>query len=641
MCSVKTRGTTSSAMQDQQGPSLKPGVGAMALPDRAAFERLARRDDVPGALGVREVKILLTGVDGPAPRLYFINTAAIAYHYDFATQGLGLALSLTDFNARTYFRDDRQNLAGTLLAHDQFVDADGARGLYALEFWPTDPVKAPLVALAFAAVAGAMPFAAGRLAYHPAGETQEALYRAEHADLARRGVRTIDTEGLFRDIAYSPLNLGEGYGVLRVADAVRRGGARDVVIFRSLPNDLARVGGVISETPQTPLSHVNLKAKQNDTPNAFIKSAATHPRVAPLLGTLVRYSVGPDDFALAPATQAEADAWLERLRPPRPQPPPRDLRKRRIADLDRLDHAAVAAYGAKTANVAELRRFLPPGKVPDGYGIPFSAYNRFMRVNGFYDEAAHLLADPAFRADAAVREERLTAFRRTLRRGAIPPPLDRQFAALQARFRAGTAIRCRSSTNNEDVEGFNGAGLYDSHTHRPDEGALGETIKQVWTSLWNFRAVEERAFHRIDHRAAAMGVLVHPNYDDEVANGVAVTKNLYDPAWPGFYVNVQVGESLVTNPDPDATPDELLISAIGPNGEYETQHIRRSSLTRDGATVLTPKQTAELTVVLEQIQRHFARVYRKEDDPAFAMDVEFKIDVAGRLVVKQARPWVD
>ena len=100
----------------------------------------------------------------------------------------------------------------------------------------------------------------------------------------------------------------------------------------------------------------------------------------------------------------------------------------------------------------------------------------------------------------------------------------------------------------------------------------------MWATLWNFRAFEEREFYRIDHLAAAMGVLVHPNFDDEVANGVAVTKNTFDPNWPGFYVNAQVGESLVTNPDPNATPDELLVSAIGPNGEYETQYIRHSTL---------------------------------------------------------------
>ena len=138
-----------------------------------------------------------------------------------------------------------------------------------------------------------------------------------------------------------------------------------------------------------------------------------------------------------------------------------------------------------------------------------------------------------------------------------------------------------------------------------------------------------------------MGVLVHPNFDDELANGVAVTKNPYDPFWPGFYVNVQVGESLVTNPDPNATPDELLISAIGEHGEYETQYIRRSTLTQDGAPVMTAAQIAGLTGLLETIQARFKVIYGKQDDPGFAMDVEFKVDARGALAVKQARPWVE
>ena len=202
-------------------------------------------------------------------------------------------------------------------------------------------------------------------------------------------------------------------------------------------------------------------------------------------------------------------------------------------------------------------------------------------------------------------------------------------------------IRCRSSTNNEDLEGFNGAGLYDSFTHRADEGDLVKTVKQVWASLWNLRAFDEREFHRIDHLSAAMGVLVHPNFDDEVANGVAVTKNPFDPNWDGFYINVQVGESLVTNPDPNATPDELLVSAIGPNGEYETQYIRRSTLTTGGESVMTAEQIAGLTSAMETIQRRFKVIYGAQRNPAFAMDIEFKIDAAGKLVVKQARPWVD
>ncbi|MDP1848785.1 MAG: PEP/pyruvate-binding domain-containing protein [Solirubrobacteraceae bacterium] len=618
-------------------------TGARSIPDRATFELLARRDDVPGQLAAEECKLLILGVDTPSPQLYFLNTKTFAFHWDFATRGLGLEISNRDFNAITYFRDDRSNLAGTIIANDRYEPAGGGEpGLYALEFWPTDPVRAPHVAVAYDLVGAAMAFAAGRLAYHPAGDTQEALFAQDAAQLQQLGVRSISTQELFANVAYVALNPGEGFGVLTAVDptTARPPTIRDVALFATLPNDLGHVAGVISATPQTPLSHINLKAKQNDTPNAYVRDAATHERIAPLVGRIVRYEVGAEDFALAPATAEEVAAWLERIRPAQPQTPPRDLSLTEITDLTRLGHGDAQRVGAKAANVAELLRMLPHGVAPDGYAIPFGFYDRFMRDNGLYDDARELIADPDT-ADPAQREEKLAKLRKKIKQGDIADEDEAALLWMQANFGLVTPIRCRSSTNNEDLEGFNGAGLYDSFTHRPDEGDLSKTIKQVWASLWNLRAFDERDFHRIDHLAAAMGVLVHENYDDELANGVAVTKNPYDPFWPGFYVNVQVGESLVTNPDPSAVPDELLISAIGEHGEYETQYIRRSTLTEDGATVMTAEQIAELTKLLATIQERFKALYGKQDDPGFAMDVEFKVDRHGQLAVKQARPWVE
>ncbi len=634
------------ATTDSSAPIELPlSQGARAVPDRATFEALARRDDVPGQLGAEECKLLVVGVDTPDPRLYLINTQTFSYHWDFATQALGSGLSLEAFNAITYFRDDRSNLAGTIVAHDRFAPAGGAEeGLYALEFWPTDPVGARHVGLAFGLVAAAMPFAAGRLAYHPAGETQEALLLRDTAELRRLGVRTVSTRELFSNVSYVALNLGEGFGVLGAVDptASRPPTVRDVALFRTLPNDLGHVAGVISETPQTPLSHINLKARQNDTPNAYVRGAAGHERIARLLGRVVRYEVGAEDFALEPATPQEVEAWLERIRPAAAQAPRRDLSLTQIVDLDRLGHGDAHRVGAKAANVAQLRRMLPASVVPDGYAIPFSFYDEFMQHNGFYDDADEMVGDAELAADALRRDAALEKLRRRIRKGDLPRSLARAIGDLHERFEFDgiESVRCRSSTNNEDLEGFNGAGLYDSFTHRPHEGKLSRTVRQVWASLWNLRAYDEREFHRIDHLSAAMGVLVHPNFDDEAANGVAVTKNPYDANWPGFYVNVQVGESLVTNPDPDATPDELLISAIGPRGEYETQYIRRSTLTRDDAPVLSAGEIAVLTDALATIHARFREVYDKLDDDGFAMDVEFKFDAAGGLVVKQARPWV-
>ena len=45
------------------------------------------------------------------------------------------------------------------------------------------------------------------------------------------------------------------------------------MIYEALPNELPRVAGIISTVPQTPLSHVNLRAVQDGMPNAFIRDA--------------------------------------------------------------------------------------------------------------------------------------------------------------------------------------------------------------------------------------------------------------------------------------------------------------------------------------------------------------------------------
>ena len=125
---------------------------------------------------------------------------------------------------------------------------------------------------------------------------------------------------------------------------------------------------MISETPQTPLSHINLKAKQNDTPNAYLRGASTDPRVVALLGQVVRYAVTPDDLELEAATPEQVEAWLETIRPKEPQSPRRDLTVTTIRDLDELRHGTSESVGAKAANVAELRRMLrrcrPPTATP-------------------------------------------------------------------------------------------------------------------------------------------------------------------------------------------------------------------------------------------------------------------------------------
>jgi pyruvate, water dikinase len=360
-----------------------------------------------------------------------------------------------------------------------------------------------------------------------------------------------------------------------------------------------------------------------------------------LLGTYVHFVVDPCGYRVEPATAEQVDIFLESLRPKQPQSPVRDLTVRQILPLGQLGFADSAAFGAKAANVAELAKILPAGMTPDGCAVPFSFYDEFMKANHLYDQAAAMMADPAFGSDLQQRDAALAQFRRSVRLGLVPDWMVKALDQMVALFPPGTSLRCRSSTNNEDLPGFNGAGLYDSYTHHPDEGHISKTLKQVWASLWNARAFDERDFYRIDHLTTAMAVLVHPNYQDEQLNGVAVTQNIYDPNWPGSYVNVQIGEDLVTNPGEASSPEEFLVAYLAGDEPYEIQFIRWSSQVPQGQHLMTKPQIYELANRMAVIQEHFARLYGKWPlDADFAMEIEFKITAAGTLAIKQARPWV-
>jgi len=629
------------AAQTPFGP-LGSDCGTVRIEDREAFDFYADRNNFPGAMQAPEVKFTIVDVDTPDPILYFMNTGNHPYHYYFVVNCLHRLVDIETFNRETYFSDQRRNLAGSIIAHDHYEPNEAIRGIYTLEFWPTDPVTFEHVRLAYDLIIEGMPFVQGRLFYHAAGETQRALYEAERSLYEASSIPIIRTEDLFGHVSYIALTTGQAYGRLRIVQGPETVSARDIVVYRTLPNTLSHVAGIITEVPQTPLSHVNLKAKQNQTPNAYIRDAAGRPEVQALADKYVRFGVAPEGYTLEEASFEDVNAFFESIRPKAAQIPPRDLSRTIIAPLAEIGFEDSIRFGAKAANVAEMRKFLPPFMVPDGFAVPFHFYDEFMRYNGFYDAAATMMADPAFRTDPQTRLEMLEAFRRTLRAGAMPAWMLDALQSMHESFEPGTSLRCRSSSNNEDLPTFNGAGLYDSYTHHPYEGHIAKSIKQVWASLWTYRAFEERDFYRVDHLHSAMGVLVHPNYENERANGVGITKNIYDVNWPGYYVNVQVGEDLVTNPQANSIPDEFLVADLLGEERYEIQYVRHSNLVADGDHVLTKAQIFELADVMGWIQAYFW--YRYEipvGDRDFAMDIEFKITAEGQLHIKQARPWVE
>jgi phosphoenolpyruvate synthase/pyruvate phosphate dikinase len=207
-------------------------------------------------------------------------------------------------------------------------------------------------------------------------------------------------------------------------------------------------------------------------------------------------------------------------------------------------------------------------------------------------------------------------------------------------------IRFRSSTNAEDLEGFNGAGLYESYSAELDnpKKTIGDAIKKVYASMWTLEGFKEREYFKIDQRSAAMGILVHRSFPDELANGVAITKNIYNPDVPAFTISCQVGETSVVNPPQGTISDQFLFFMIFSTAftEPAINYLSYSNLNHNNP-VLSDNEIVKLSKYLKLIHDHFYYTVftdRFESYYTFAMDVEFKINGPNRdIYIKQARPY--
>ena len=610
--------------------SLELAAGAVTVNDHQTYEALA----YVAAGGGEHLKFVITDFDTSRPSVYFQNTRNHRHHASF-------------FESQQLGRLSGSILRGTsvkgIVTYDpDLIAPDGSLGLYhyvingqpSLWLWPILWLGERIHTL----LAASMPVLDDNLGLRIVNQDLPHIQADLRSDQARRAHLVFDDD-VDGDGGFLTLNPGEGYGLLRSMEAGERPHSRDVVIYETLPNELPRVAGIISTVPQTPLSHVNLRALQDGVPNAFIADALEKDDIGDLIDNPVHFAVSDTGYSIRAATQTEVDEFYASSRPAEAQTPQRDLAVTSITPLGEIGFEDWDSFGVKAANVAVLGTLgFPEGTVPDGFAVPFYFYDEFMKHNDLYDEVSEMLADSDFQTDYDTKVDELKKLRKKIKKADTPEWIDTALTEMHASFPEGTSLRYRSSTNNEDLPGFNGAGLYDSKTQHPEEteeDGISKSLKQVYASLWNFRAFIERDFHRIDHMTTAMGVLVHPNYSDESVNGVAVS---VDPSYGTegtHYVNSQLGEDLVTNPEAHSEPEEVLLY---PDGRYTV--VALSNQVPPAQLLMTDDQMAQLRRHLDAIHEKFAELYALEEGEQFAMEIEFKITSNNTLAIKQARPWI-
>ena len=604
--------------------------GATSIPDAETFMNLATINNVGWAPFLDDqlyVKFGILDRDTSEPKVYFINSNTYTIHASF-WNGIDATVNGDDSS-------------GEIVFNPNDILPSGIIGTYSFNFSFGDAYNFEDTQRTYELLAASMPFLQNNM-NHFIGQSAENNHINNYAeDFVDSRIDVVLETDVFAEVNYVPFHQAEGYGFFRhMQDLNETPGSRDIVLYDALPNSLPRVGGIITSVMQTPLSHVNLRAIQDNVPNAYIADPLSNNAISSLLGNYIYYKVESEQFEIREATLAEVNDWYEFLRPTEPQVPIRDLSITEITPLDDVEFGMSTSFGAKCSNVATMRDFgFPDGTIPDGFGIPFYYYDEFMQFNNFYQEAQVIIENPVFHNDINFRVERLKLFREDIKAAPMPQWMLDDLQAMHDNFPEGTAVRVRSSTNNEDLPGFSGAGLYTSKTQYLDEGHISKSIKQVYASMWNFRAYEERDFYRVDHFMAAMGVLCHPSFQNEQSNGVGISIDPIYETEGTFYLNTQVGESLITNPDANSVPEEILLyEDPDQGGGYLV--LRLSNLVNPGELVMDQIYLDQMREYLTVIHDEFAVLYDVVGAEGFAMDIEYKVTEEDQLIIKQARPWV-
>ena len=639
-----------------EGPCQISGAAPEFLRDvtcTADFKALASQPIDANLPGARSGKVVLDQSDASA--LYFQDTNRYQIHYQFVSSHLSgnghpIVGPLSDFNGSEYYSPDRRFILGAVTYY-------AGPNVWALEIAPYDTMSAAMIQRLYETVQ-AHTFFGPALAFHPTSEAVAAEARKLPAS-----VRIKTTDDLYAAIDFQPLTLGTTVGRLHLTKAAKLTteylAREDIVVLDQAPNDISVVRGLITEEFQTPLSHVNVLAQNRHSPNMGLRRALSNPELTSRDGKLVELTVTAGEGKIRDATEAEAAAYDAAHRPTPVALPPLDLTVEDLRNIEDVTpevegvtlresiRRALPAFGGKAAHYSILAR-TPGVPVQKAFAVPVYYYDLFFRQNGLWAMIDRFLADPQFQSDPKVRDQKLAELRAAIMAGAVDMGLQTLLMQKLAAEYPGHKMRFRTSTNSEDLDGFPCAGCYESHTGDPaDWNDLLDAIRETYASTWLFRTFEERAFYGVDHRGVAMALLVHHNFPDEEANGVAVTNNPFDATGlePAFYVNVQFGgDAEVVAPPPGITSDQFLYFFDSPN--QPITYLSHSNLVTPGTTVLTGRQIHDLGVVLDAIHKRFSPAYGPASGNMgwYALEVDLKFDdeaAPGQppaLYVKQARP---
>jgi pyruvate, water dikinase len=415
----------------------------------------------------------------------------------------------------------------------------------------------------------------------------------------------------------------------------------EIVILDGTPDKLPNVKALIVNELQTPLSHLVILGKNRKIPIMAFKNVLNDAKIENLIDKKVLLEVKSDTFYVSLTSKkiiATKSLKKKQLK--------LDLTVNKLVDLSKIPKNGINYIGSKAQNMACLIEISKDKsfKTPENaYAIPFYFYTNHIKTSRISSLISNLL-NTINKDSVKLINKQLKLIRTAIKNEPINLDLINQLNEKLTTKSEFKKYRFRSSTNAEDIDGFNGVGLYESKTGILNDSikSFEKAIKQVWASVWNENSYWEREIFNIDQSKIAMGILIHRSFPDELANGVVITKNLYRDVFPGYTVNIQKGENAVVKPEKGSVCEQFTVynfDLTNPSGSLDVDYVSLSNL-NENKPLLTSLEITSLHNACKKIEFKMNKYWNKLTYKR--ADIEFKIVGEKReLYVKQVRIFND
>lgn len=608
--------------------SLNTQKHSSTLPDYEAFKAFRGKPLSDKFSNIESVKVIY---DLRKQKMYYFHSTLIPLHYDFALNYLHYNKDLEVFNNENYSntQKDRDFLLGNL-NHIKGTDK------WIFELAASDHMPIPLIERFFNLVINST-FIGKNLKFYLNNPEQMEWFQQNKFKIS-----CVKSDYIFNELTYQEVVSGSNIGILKqykIKDLEsRKPNSNEIVILDGTPDVLPNVRGIIVNELQTPLSHLVLLGKNRKIPIMAYTKVFKDTNINKLLSKKVELKIEVDTFFIK-----ETDKKIVEKVNSKKKKLTIDNTVTDLVDLSKIPKKGVNYIGSKAQNMAYLIAVSKeiPFKTPENaHAIPFYFYTKHIQKESISPLISELLTST--KKDSAVWvNKQLKKIRDAIKKEPVDPVL---IAKLNETFKNAQFknFRFRSSTNAEDLDDFNGAGLYDSKT-----GILGDSIKtfekaikQVWASVWNEASYNERELFGIDQHNIGMGVLVHRSFPDELANGVIITKNIFRENFPGITVNIQKGENSVVKPEKGEICEQFVAYHFNSGTNDDDFDIDYTSISNlnNNEPLLSRKEMSRLFLVSSKIEEKMYRYWRK--NTYHPVDIEFKIVGENRdLYIKQVRPF--